>query len=153
MRRTRHMAATLALLAVSPWVCLAGEKSDEGILREIKEVLWPRAYATQDVELLDSILADEFQMVDAAGNWTSKADEIEWVRRNAASYDSFVFNILRLDIFENGTAVVAGEGVIRGSDDEGDYVMTYQSSNILIKRDGAWRAVASHVSGIDRQTP
>ena len=73
--------------------------------------------------------------------------EIDWISKNKPSYDSLTFQIRRLEIFDNGTAVVAGTGTIRGKDKDGPYVGAYQSSNIFIKRDGVWRAVASHVSG------
>ena len=139
----------LMLLGHASGILAAQEPSDESVLREIKEVLWPRAYAQQDVALLDSLLADEFQMVDADGNWSTKADELEWIRSNPPSYDSLVFHIERLEIFENA-AIVAGTGVITGSDEQGPYTAKYQSTNVLIKRDGAWKAVASHVSGIRR---
>lgn len=153
MITTRYRTA--ALIAVLLMIPVAGflgaeEHSDEAALREIKEVLWPRAYAEQDVALLDSLLADEFQMVDAEGNWSTKADELEWVRSNPPSYDSLVFEIIRLDIFENGTAIVAGRGSVSGTDEQGPYTLEYQSTNVLIKREGAWKAVASHVSGIKR---
>lgn len=134
----------LLLLAI-PSLALA---DDEATLRELKEVLWPRAYAEQDVELLDRILADEFQLVDAEGNWSTKAEELAWIADNAPNYDGFEFQIRRLEIFENGTAIVAGQGVITGTSENGPYMATYQSTNVLIKRDGQWRAVASHVSGV-----
>jgi hypothetical protein len=89
--------------------------------------------------------------VDGEGQWTTKADEMAWVAKHKPAYDSLVFDIRRLDIFENGTAVVAGTGVIRGRDANGPYVVEYQSTNIFIKRQGSWRAVASHVSGSKRQ--
>ena len=146
-------AAALLLLLVVPMTVAGGERTDEEILREIKEVLWPRAYATQDVELLDVLLAEEFRLIDADGNWSTKADELAWLRGNAPSYESLVFQIKRLDVFENGSAVVAGQGVIRGGDEDGPYVLHYQSTNVLIKREGTWRAVASHVSGIERVEP
>jgi hypothetical protein len=129
----------------------AERAADEALLREIKLTLWPRAYSTSDSKLLDRILADEFQSVDDEGNWSTKAEEMAWVAANKPGHDSFVFTIRRLDIFENGTAVLAGTGTIRGKDEKGAYVVEYQSSNIFIKRDGAWKAVASHVSGSRRQ--
>jgi len=144
----------LLLLTTAPSVTAAppSPSADEQALRHLKEVEWPRAYREQDVALLDRILADEFQMVDADGNWSTKAEELEWIRKNKPSYDSFRFVIRRLEIFENGTAVVAGTGVIEGKDEQGPYVMEYQSSNILIKRGGLWKAIASHVSGIQRKS-
>ena len=146
MRNLITACFVASLLAASPALA-ADHRTDEAQLREIKEVLWPKAYFTQDPKLLDRILADEFQSIDGDGNWSTKAEEIDWVSKNKPPYDSLEFRIRRLDVFDNGTAVVAGTGVIRGKDDSGPYVVEYQSSNIFVKRDGTWRAVASHVSG------
>lgn len=121
---------------------------DHEKLTQLKEVLWPKAYREQDTVLLDQILANEFQLIDAEGNWFNKQDELDYIKKNKPSYDSFRFEIKRLDIFENGTAIVAGTGHIEGSDENGPYKMIYQSSNVLIKRAGAWKAISSHVSGI-----
>lgn len=121
---------------------------DHEKLTRLKEVLWPKAYREQDTVLLDQILANEFQLIDAEGNWFNKQDELDYIKKNKPSYDSFRFEIKRLDIFENGTAIVAGTGHIEGSDENGPYKMIYQSSNVLIKRQGEWKAIASHVSGI-----
>ncbi len=153
MATWRFGILVVLVLTVAAGAAQGGERSDEEILTEIKEVLWPRAYATQDVALLDRLLADEFQMVDAAGTWSTKAEEIAWLRENPPSYDSLVFTVKRLDIFENGSAIVAGEGHVTGADADGPWEMTYQSTNVLIKRDGVWRAVASHVSGVQRLQP
>lgn len=115
----RIQASFLALLlALATFASVAAAQQskivDEQALRHLKEVEWPRAYREQDVALLDRILADEFQMIDADGIWSTKAKEIDWIRKNKPSYDSFRFVIRRLEIFENGTAVVAGTGVIEG---------------------------------------
>ena len=145
----RFRSLTLALCGALA-LGTAGEadrSADEVALRELKEVLWPKAYFEQDTELLGRILAPEFQMVDGDGNWSTKAAELDWVAKNKPGYDSLTFEIRRLDVFENGTAIAAGTGTIRGKDEDGPYVGQYQSTNVLIKRDGQWRAVASHVSG------
>lgn len=136
-----------ACLAVTAPVFAADSSDDEAVLREIKQVLWPRAYRQQDTQLLDRILADDFQMIDGTGRWSTKAAELEWVANNKPSYEAFHFEIRRLDIYENGTAVVAGTGTIHGTDSDGPYVAEYQSTNLLIKQNGNWKAVASHVSG------
>ena len=113
-------------------------------LRYLKEVEWPKAYSEQDTVLLGRILGEDFQMIDAAGNWSDKAGELKWITENTYAPDSFFYDIKRLDALENGTVLICGQGNIYS-----DSVHTiYQSSNILIKRDGIWKAVASHVSGI-----
>ena len=124
---------------------------DEKQIRYIKEVQWPKAYQSQDTETLAQILADEFQMIDASGNVFRKQDELKYLKDFKPTYDSFEFNTNRLDIFENQTAIIAGLGIIKGNDDEGKYQTIYHSSNVFIKRGTEWKAVSSHVSGIQKQ--
>jgi len=117
----------------------AGDASDEQTLRHFKTVLWPQAYRTQDAVLLDRLLHDSFEMIDAEGERSTKESEIGFVRNNAWNPGSFEYRIERLDIFDNGVAIVDGTGVAAR--------YSYKSSNVLIKENGEWRAVASHVSG------
>ena len=128
----------------SPETSSSISEEDEKLLRHIKEKDWPKAYREQDILLLDRILGRDFQMIDQNGNWYTKADEISWIKANKTQYDSFRYEIKRLDVLPNGTALICGTGHIYN-----DTVKTiYQSSNIFIKRKGNWKAVASHVSGI-----
>lgn len=117
---------------------------NEETLRHLKEVQWPKAYKEQDTILLDHILGDDFQMVDADGSWSNKIKELEWIKGNTMEHDSFYYEIKRLDVLDNGTALICGTGHILNDSME----TVYQSSNVLIKRDGDWKAIASHVSGI-----
>ena len=118
--------------------------SDVEILIHLKETQWPKAYAEQDTVLLDRILGDDFQMIDHAGNWYTKQVEIDWIKKNAAGYDSFHFEIKRFDLLDNGTAIICGTGHIL----QDSVKSIYQSSNVLVKRNGEWKGVLSHVSGI-----
>jgi hypothetical protein len=121
--------------------------SDEVELREIKEILWPKAYREGDAALLNRLLAEEFRMIDPEGGWSHKAAELEGVVKRGWVNRGFRFEILRLEVLGNGTAIVAGRGIAVGpaSDPDGGY--QYHSSNVLICRDDRWQAVSSHVSG------
>ncbi len=112
-------------------------------LRYLKEVEWPKAYREQDTILLDRILGDDFQMVTNDGAWSDKARQMERIKKAPMDHDAFRYEIKRLEILENGTAIIAGTGHITNDTTEA----IYQSSNILIKRSGVWKAVLSHVSG------
>jgi ketosteroid isomerase-like protein len=142
-----------ALLSSAPTACAASPStsapSDEAQLREIKLKLWPKAYREQDAVLLDRILDESFQSTDSSGARSTKADEIAWVRANRPGYDSFHFEIERLDVYDGQSAIVSGLGTVRGSRDGVPYVTRYRSTNVLVKRDGQWRAVASHVSTLE----
>lgn len=118
-------------------------EEDEKTLKYLKEVEWPKAYAEQDTLLLDRILGDDFKMIDQSGNWYSKKDELEWIKKNATNNDSFNYEIKRFEILDNGTAVICGTGHIL----KDSVKSIYQSSNVLIKREGKWEAILSHVSG------
>jgi len=121
-------------------------KNNEKALRFIKEIQWPKAYREQDVDLLQNILADEFKMIDSSGDCFTKDNEIDYVKSHKPAYHTYQFKIERLEIFENGTAIVAGTGIVKGSKGHTEY----QSSDIFIKRKGQWKAVASHVSGLKK---
>jgi len=119
-------------------------EDDKEKLRYLKEVEWPKAYSEQDTLLLDRILGDDFQTIEANGNWSNKSLELDWIKKNASKPDSFHYEIKRFDFLENGTAIICGTGHIINDTTE----TIYQSSNIFIKRKGIWKAVASHVSGV-----
>ncbi len=123
---------------------ILNSEEDRKTLRYLKEVEWPKAYREQDTVLLDRILGEDFQMIDADGNWSDKKFEIDWLKKNAIAHDSVFYEIKRLDFPANGTAIISGTGHITN-----DSVKTiYQSSNVLVKRNGVWKAVSSHVSGV-----
>lgn len=124
---------------------------DEEVLREFKTVLWPKAYAEQDTALLNSMLHEEFELVDDNGDKYTKADELEYISNYGPTYDEFDFEITRLDIFENGTAVISGTGTMKGVDGAEAYITTYKSSNVVVKVEGQWKAINSHVSGVKEE--
>lgn len=129
--------------AIVTAVCLVlpviAQADDYETLRHFKTVLWPQAYRTQDVELLDRLLHDSFEMFDGDGNRSTKAEELESIRVNRWDPGSFEYRIERLQIYQDAFAVIAGTGIAEN--------YTYKSSNFLVKEDGVWRAIASHVSG------
>lgn len=151
MKNTIIVFSSIAILLI--WAsCSLEEKSqeptiseeDKTVLTYLKEVEWPKAYAEQDTILLDRILGEDFKMIDQSGNWYTKRDELDWITDNATKHDSFRYEIKRLDVLDNGTAIVCGTGHIIND----DVKSIYQSSNVLIKREGKWKAVLSHVSGV-----
>lgn len=121
--------------------------SDENILRNIKEIEWPKAYLEQDSALLDNILADDFEFIDANGIVTDKTYEIDWIKRNKINIDSMHYKIERLTIYKNGTAIISGTGFQYND----STITKYKSTNVFIKCECQWKAVASHNSGINRQ--
>ena len=130
---------TLLMISLSVIGSVDASETDEVVLRHFKTVMWPTAYKTQDVQLLDKMLHPSFQMIDDAGNRSTKEKELDYIKNNHWNPRNFVYTIERLDIYEGRFAVIDGTG-------ESD-TYQYKSSNYLIKEDGKWRAIGSHVSG------
>ncbi|MFY0689324.1 MAG: nuclear transport factor 2 family protein [Cyclobacteriaceae bacterium] len=144
------MKNVLLSIVVLIMISCAAEKEsvitpdDKQVLTEFKEVLWPKAYREQDTVLLDQLLDESFQLISDVGATYSKTDELAWIKEHAMAHDSFRYEIKRLDIYENGTAIVSGTGHIIND----SAYSFYQSSNVLIKKAGIWKAISSHVSGV-----
>ncbi|WP_223787422.1 nuclear transport factor 2 family protein [Marinicella meishanensis] len=119
------------------------QADDAAQLKHLKLTLWPQAYRSQDAELLAQILHPQFQMIDAGGQTTTRQQELQYVKDNPWTAVNFQYHIERLEVFAGHTAVVSGRG-------ETD-TYQYHSSNVLIKQDGRWQAIASHVSGFQRK--
>ena len=112
-------------------ISLAQEKTpqskDEKELVYIKNVLWPKAYHEQDTKLLNQILHYSFQSIDAAGNRTTKQDEMEYIRKNKTSVSSSRFIIERFDIYKDKFAIIDGTGIFSSVTEETNNAV----SNIL----------------------
>ena len=117
----------------------ADAADDEAVLRDFKSLLSQQAYRNQDTELLDRLLHDSFQMINGAGQRSTKQQEMERIRTTRWDPGNFEFRIERLDIYQGRFAVVDGTGIADR--------YTYKSSNFFVKEDGVCRAIASHVSG------
>lgn len=146
----QFISLCLLVFALS-FSCFSQSKTNDiQLLTHLKEVQWPKAYKDQDTTLLNKILAAEFQSIDASGFVSNKKKEMGYILKNKPTYSSFQFTVIRLDVFENNSAVVAGTSTVKGIGPEGSYVMTYQSSDFFIKRDNRWQVVGSHVSGVTK---
>ena len=125
---------------------------DSKAIENVIMVQSPKAYDEQDTALLNQILHDKFQLTDDEGSRFSKEDEMEYASKYGPSYDSYVYEIEKMNLFENGTAYVSGKGTIKGINVAGQaYVTTYKTSDVLIKESGNWRVISSHVSGVKEE--
>lgn len=158
MMRTIFIPAILALFVACDTQTPAHQQTsnqpsnitdaDYETVRNLKIVSFAKAYEEQDTVLLDQILHDTYQLVDDGGQVYSKRDEMEYVSQYGPSYDSFTFEILKLEIYPNGTATVFGTGTITGTDIDGAYTQSYRASDVLVKEGDKWQAVTTHVSGV-----
>ncbi len=137
--RARLLFIAIAMTHLVGWNPAWANSSDEDALRHLKTVLWPQAYRTQDTALLGQILHPTFEMIDNEGRRSDRKSEIEFVSKHAWEPSNFSYTIERLEIYDSKFAVVDGTGATD--------TYQYKSSNYLIKENGRWQAIGSHVSG------
>lgn len=125
---------------------------DEGIIKNLKQTLYTKAYSARDTSLLDEILHDSFVLVDDNGDTYTKQDELSYIKNYESSFTEYTFEVERIDLFDNGTAIVFGKGIMKGETSDGAYIATHKSSDSMIKdANGSWSIIASHVSGVKEE--
>lgn len=127
------------------------DANDLGELTDIQKNQWVKAYMEQDTVLLDELLHEYYQLIDDNGDRYTKKDELDYISNYPPSYSSQEFEILEIDIVDNGSAVVLAKATIKGSDDVEAYITTYTSSTSFVKLNDKWKAISSHVSGVKEE--
>ena len=125
--------------------------SDIGVLTDIQQNQWVKAYLEQDTVLLDKILHERYQLIDDNGDRYTKQDELTYISSYPASYSTQEYEILEIDLIENGSAIVIAKATLKGEDGAEAYITTYTSSTTFVKMDGQWSAINSHVSGVKEE--
>jgi ketosteroid isomerase-like protein len=145
LERSTIVMPTRAASAADP----SSEEQLRGLVRN-----WDSAYVRQDTKMLSSILADDYEMIDAAGQFLSRTDYIINAA-NAAAYmpegESGASTGLLVRLYGD-TAVVTGrsrmKGVPRNQRDTEDEEVVF--TDLFVKNGEQWRAVATHATRVGR---
>jgi ketosteroid isomerase-like protein len=112
--------------------------SDRAYIQE-SESAWAKSVATNDVSVLERILADDFVGVDVDGSHYSKANAIADYRKGPSSFVINRLNEVEIRFYGN-TAIAQGNESWKKKDGTvGRFVWT----DTWIKRDGKWQIVAA----------
>lgn len=112
---------------------------------------WVQAYLNHDLAALESILADDWTYSPADGSFKTRAQVVEEFRVDTMKYETIAPNNVQVRVYGN-VAVVTGDEVIKGSDGAMQLNSHIRFTDVLVKRDDRWQAVASHESNIPEAT-
>ena len=119
--------------------------SAEDEVRQV-EIEWGDAFEQRDVATLDRLMADEYFLTDPLGVVRSKAETIAAIQRNVLFQSTKSDSV---NVRVNGdTAVVTGRSTFRGRYKGWSMAGQYQYTDVLVKRRGSWKAVASHITAL-----
>jgi ketosteroid isomerase-like protein len=120
--------------------------SAEAAIRQF-ESEWGEAFERRDIVALDRFMTDEYFVTDPLGIVRSKAESLAAIQRNEVLFESTKSDDVKVCV--NGdTALVTGRSTFRGRYKGWPMAGQYQYTDVLVKRSGSWKAVASHITAL-----
>ena len=158
----KRLMATLMMMALCAGMALAqAQTKDAGAKKptasgnaatdELKQVEsdWVEASKTKNADKLGEILADSWVALGWDGKRTDKAKALADMKTPGNSLDSIDMGPMTVRIF-GSTAVVTGSDTEKsmeyGKDTSGKYIWT----DVFVKQNGKWRAVASQSTKVPK---
>lgn len=119
---------------------------EERALKKIQHQ-WADARLKRDSSFAMQIEADDFTVVWPDGQIINKQDDVKSYEADGAVFSEFKITDLDVRLYGE-TAIVVGQGAIKGHTPTKDLSGTYVWTDTFVKQDGAWKAVASQVTSV-----
>jgi ketosteroid isomerase-like protein len=119
---------------------------DEQALKKIQHQ-WADARLKRDSSFATQIEADDFTVVWPDGQIINKQDDVKSYEADGAVFSEFKITDLGVRFYRE-TAIVLGEGSIKGHTPTKDLSSKYVWTDTFVKQNGAWKAVASQVTSV-----
>ena len=149
MRYHRICTLIICLLATSTLRLPAQDKSDAATVRAL-EMKWTESYKQRSIDILSSLLADDFTITIEDGNVYSKAGYIS--HSADPSTHVKVAELSELKVRMHGdTAIVTGAYHEKGDSNGKAYEYHDRLTDVWMKVGGKWQVVASHYSVPSKQ--
>jgi ketosteroid isomerase-like protein len=143
-----HIHKTWALLVCLLAACavnlLAQEKSDAATIRAL-ETKWTESYKQHSIDILSSLLAEDFVITVEDGSTFSKAGYISHTADSSVKVQVAEQSDLRVRI-HGDTAIVTGAYYEKGESNGKRYEYHDRLTDVWMKIGGKWQVVASHYS-------
>ena len=122
----------------------AQDKSDAVAIRKLEEK-WTESYKLRHIDILSSLLADEFVITVEDGSVYSKAGYISHSADPSVHVDIAELSDLKVRM-HGSVAIVTGAYHERGSSSGKPYEYRDRLTDVWMKSSGGWQVVASHYS-------
>jgi ketosteroid isomerase-like protein len=137
MIRTRVLLAVL-MICTFPAGAQPTDDPSSSYIRQA-ESDWAESVVTNDVKVLEGILADDFVGVDIDGSHYSKADAIKDYRTKPSEFASNHVNEVQIRFYGDAAVAQGSESWKKKDGTPGTFFWT----DTWIKRNGKWQVVAA----------
>lgn len=142
--QTRLRWGLIAGLLIASAAVSAQEKSDAATVRGL-ELKWTESYKQHNIDILSSLLSDEFVITIEDGNVYSKAGYISHTADSDVHVNVAEMSDLRVRT-HGDTAIVTGSYHEKGESSGKPYEYHDRFTDVWIKSAGKWQVIASHYS-------
>jgi len=142
--RYRPCALLLCLLSASTLNLSAQDKSDAAAVRAL-ELKWTQSYKERNIDILSSLLSEDFVITIEDGSVYSKAGYISHSADANVHVEIAELSDLKVRI-HGDTAIVTGAYHERGDSNGNRYEYRDRLTDVWMKSGGKWQVVASHYS-------
>jgi len=150
MKSMAHLAVFLSLaasLTLSIEVAAQTANVEQTLIQLERD--WEQANAKNDTAALDRILAPEFVSTDSDGRLTTRAEGLARRKSGEVKLTAFTQDDYKVHVISD-TAIVTGRSTIKGIRDGKDWSGQERWTDVFVRRNGRWQAVATHSSRIAR---
>ena len=140
----RWIIAIFLVVCSGALVAQHKDVSDAATIRGL-EMKWTQSYQEHNIEILSSLLADDFVITIEDGTTYSKAGYITHSADSAVKVQVAEMSDLKVRI-HGGTAIVTGAYHEKGESNGKPYEYHDRLTDVWMKTGGRWQVVASHYS-------
>jgi len=144
MKRRKTLLLIIGLVVGWSTNALGQDKSEASTIRAL-ELKWTESYKQRSIDILSSLLADEFVITVEDGNVYSKAGYISHTADSKVKVEVAEMSDLKVRIHGN-TAIVTGSYHEKGMSEGKPYEYHDRLTDVWVKTAGKWQVVASHYS-------
>jgi ketosteroid isomerase-like protein len=140
----RWVRFLLLSLILTPVSLLAQEKADAATIRAL-EMKWTESYKQHSIDILSSLLAEDFTITIEDGSVYSKAGYISHSADSKVHVQIAELSDLKVR-FHGDTAIVTGAYHEKGESEGKTYEYHDRLTDVWMKAGGKWQVIASHYS-------
>jgi ketosteroid isomerase-like protein len=120
--------------------------NDEQVIKQLMQE-WADALVKGDQAAIDRITSADWMLTDPQGMLISKAQSDAHRKSGTVKFESFKLDELKVRVYGD-TAVVHGLATRKSSYQGKDTSGQYRSTDVFIKSNGGWQAIAAHVTRV-----
>ena len=144
-KRVFCAAITIAIMSLLTVAFAADPKTEAALTQMEKD--WAQAMVKNDEATLNRVMADDWSLTTPDGTVQTRAEALADLKSGNMKFDATEVDDIKVRVFGD-TAVVTGhsrdKSTYKGKDVSGEYRFT----DVFVKRNGKWQAVATHVTAV-----